>query len=222
MVRCQRHPARRRPRRSPVSTPPNSEAAGQDGSPVRTDMGGTEMGHGDGGPVLRTFALEIGAIVVLSIAMLLLPVVQIAARILGKDVPGASVYTPHATLWLGFLGALAATAGGRHLGLATANFLRPGRVRTGAQLLSAAVSTVTAILFTYASWRFIDENRVSATTLAGGVPEWWSELIVPVAAALIALRFILRAPGGWRGSLAIMLVGAATIGLFSVAATARP
>src|SRR5262245_58374086 len=75
--------------------------------------------------------VEVWLIVVSSLAMVLLPVLEMALRRLrGSGVPGGPVYVQHLTLWLGFLGALVATDGGKHLGLATASFLKPGRLRT--------------------------------------------------------------------------------------------
>ena len=160
--------------------------------------------HGDGGPVLPTTRIESALVVVLTSAMLILPVLQIFARRFGKDVPGASVYTQHATLWLGFLGALAAAAAGRHLGLSTASFLPVGRTRSAAMFLSGAVATVVTALFAYAGWKVVQANRGSQTTLTGGIPEWWSQLIVPLSVAGISLRFLWRAPGRWRGRLVII------------------
>jgi C4-dicarboxylate transporter DctM subunit len=173
-----------------------------------------ELSHGDGGPILPPTRLEIALVVLLSTVMMLLPVVQIIARRFGKDVPGASVYTQHATLWLGFLGALAATAGGRHLGLATANFLKPGKFRTAALILGGAVATLTAAVFAYAAWKVVQANRGGEATLTGGVPEWWSELIVPITCAGISLRFLWRTPGGWRTRIGIVLVSIAALLLF--------
>jgi tripartite ATP-independent transporter DctM subunit len=150
--------------------------------------------------------VEIGLIVVISIAMIVLPVLEIVLRrVRGTGVPGGSVYVQHLTLWLGFLGALAATAGGRHLGLATANLLRPGRPRNAALLLGGMVAAATTLLLAWASVVVVRANRQGPDTLAGGIPEWWSQTIVPATLALMTLRFIWRSPpiggpsGGWRG-----------------------
>ncbi len=175
-------------------------------APAEPAAAETLAGHGDGGPVLEQTRIEIALVVLLSATMMILPVAKIIARALGKDFPAAFVYTKHATVWLGFLGALATTAFGRHLGLATSNFLPKGKLRDSALLFNSTVSTITAIVFAYASWQVVQANRGGSIMLAGGVPEWWSELIVPVAVAFIALRFWYRAPGGWRGRLGVGLV----------------
>ena len=174
-------------------------------------------GHGDGGPSLPITPVEIALVVLLSVVMLILPVIQIVARRMGKDVPGASVYTQHATLWVGFLGALMATANGRHLGLATTNFLGVGRLRNLIQIFTTTVATTTAALFAYASWRFVQDSRGGVDTLAGGIPAWWSELIVPATVALIAVRFAFRAPAGWigRGLVVLLSIGAVLVFAYS-------
>src|SRR5580658_8861549 len=82
-------------------------------------------------PGTRAEALLVSAT---ALVMLLLPVLEsLSRRVFHKDIPGASLYTQHATLWIGFLGAALATAGGKHLGLSTANFLPRSRLRTFAE-----------------------------------------------------------------------------------------
>ncbi len=163
----------------------------------------------DGSPQRHGTVVEGGLIVLISLAMILLPVLEIVLRWFKKDLPGESVYVQRLTLWLGFLGALGATAAGKHLGLATTNFLREGRRKTAALVFSSVVSSAVSMMLTYASALSINENRASPNVLAGGIPDWWSEVIVPIAFLAITLRFIWKTPGKWRGralSLAVCLV----------------
>jgi hypothetical protein len=68
--------------------------------------------------------LERALVTVLLLAMIALPAAStLARRFLGRDLPGASVLAQHITLWVGFLGALQATASERHLGLSTLGVL---------------------------------------------------------------------------------------------------
>jgi tripartite ATP-independent transporter DctM subunit len=140
---------------------------------------------------------EIVLVVVISIAMITLPVLEIALRrVRGNGVPGGSVYVQHLTLWLGFIGAFAATAAGKHLGLATANLLPHGRWRAAALTFGSMIASSTCLLLAYASYQVVLANRSSTSRLAGGIPEWWSTVIVPVALLGITLRFVWRtAPG---------------------------
>src|SRR5439155_5482063 len=88
-------------------------------------------------------ALERWALVAIALAIIALPAAEaIVRRLTGSGVPGSMVYTQHLTLWIGFLGALLATATGHHLALSTVDFLPAGTPRTLARGFSAAVTAV--------------------------------------------------------------------------------
>ena len=158
----------------------------------------------------------------LSMAILLmmtaLPVAEtIARKVFRTSIPGAAVYVQHGTLWIGFVGALLATGRGKHLGLSTAEMLPKGWKRTAVQLLGAMVTTAVVALLAYASVKLVLADRMREDTLAGGIPEWWSELIMPTALTAMGFRAAWRAPLGWRGRAACSAaVGLAfSIGLFA-------
>lgn len=160
-------------------------------------------GSEEGASAKQATVVETVLIVVISLAMIVLPVAEtILRRARGQGVPGGSVYVQHLTLWLGFIGALLATAAGKHLGLATTNLIPRGRWRAGAVIYGCMISAATTAVLAYASYQVVMANREGTATLAGGIPEWWSQVIVPLALGLISVRFILRTPGGWRMVLA--------------------
>jgi TRAP-type C4-dicarboxylate transport system permease small subunit len=104
-----------------------------------------------------------------------------------------------AVLWLGLLGALAASREGRHIAMgALARFLPP-RVRslTGA-IADAFGAAVSAALAWYA-WVFVSDSREFGDTLLGDIPAWWLQAIMPVAFALMAWQFLALAVKRWRG-----------------------
>jgi C4-dicarboxylate transporter, DctM subunit len=152
----------------------------------------------------RTTVVERALILIISLAMVILPVIEVLLRkIRGQGVPGSNAYEQRLGVWLGFLGALCATAAGKHLGLATTAFLKEGNpLRRTAEYLSGAVSSVTAMMLAYASWLVVKSNVGVGETLPGGVPDWWTGLIVPFSFALICLRFIWYSPRGWKGQIA--------------------
>lgn len=81
------------------------------------------------GPPDKSFAVEGWILAVILLIMTVLPVVQaISRKLFGNDLAGAAVYVQHGTLWVGFLGALLATARGRHLGLSTVEMLPEGLI----------------------------------------------------------------------------------------------
>jgi tripartite ATP-independent transporter DctM subunit len=207
---------------SSVKDPPHG------GTTMGADGAGLDAAAGHGRP-LKPFAVETVLMCLLSAVMILLPIVSIVLRRLNLD-NGISVYTQHATLWLGFLGAVLATGGARHLGLATTSFIPEGRWRTRAVALGSVVSAVVCVFLTWASVKVIDSRREGLSTMPGGVKTWWSECIVPVAFALMALRFIWHTPGptpsekdgGWRGrAIALAACVVAVLAFSLLGATAQ-
>jgi C4-dicarboxylate transporter DctM subunit len=123
------------------------------------------------------------------------PLAKVLAFLLPRDMSWGSVYVQNGTLWIGFLGALLAAAGGKHLGLATTNFMKRGRLRSSAEGLSTIVFTVVALALGYASARMVATDRSSGDgdLLPGGFHKWGIELIIPVAFVLMAVRVVMRA-----------------------------
>jgi len=140
-------------------------------------------------------AFERWALVAIVLAMVILPTLEAVVRWQFKtSVPGAMVYTEHLTLWVGFLGAMLATASGHHLALSTVDFLPAGWPRVLARSFGSAVTTLVCAFLAYASldMLLLDKGRVD--TLAGGVPEWWFEVVMPIGFAVMSVRGALKAP----------------------------
>ncbi len=143
-------------------------------------------------PVSR---LEGAVVGVLLLAMVALPAGEtLSRRFFGRGIPGSAILVQHLTLWVGFLGALLATGADRHLALSTVEAIPAGWPRRGARVLSRMVSAAVCALFAYASMKLVGAERGSDRTLPFGIPFWWSELIMPVASALMAIRFAWRTP----------------------------
>jgi tripartite ATP-independent transporter DctM subunit len=159
----------------------------------------------------RLDALESWALVLVLAAMTVLPVIEsVARRLLGSDVPGSILYTQHLTLWIGFLGALMATGRGKHLSLATRELIPAGRPRQLAGIYVGTVSTAVTGVLCGASMDMVAADAEMPTYLPGGIPTWVSELIMPVALGLMALRFAWRASERWPGRI-VAAVGAGTL-----------
>ncbi|MGE5047527.1 MAG: TRAP transporter large permease subunit [Deltaproteobacteria bacterium] len=162
-----------------------------DAQPAAAHVAGAPEGAGEKAGT----ALERWALVFIVLAMVILPTLEAAVRRLtGGSVPGAAVYTEHLTLWVGFLGAMLATATGHHLALSTVEFLPEGKPRLYARTFGSAVTTFICALLAYASLDMVLLDKGRVDTLAGGVPEWWFEVIMPVGFAVMSIRGALRAP----------------------------
>src|SRR5207237_6437888 len=117
-------------------------------------------GEGPGGTALERWSL-----VAIVLAMVLLPTLEaVVRRFTGAGVPGAAVYTQHLTLWVGFIGALLATATGHHLALSTVDLL-PKRLQDWARGFGAAVISLVCAVLAYASLDMIIADRVRVDAL---------------------------------------------------------
>ena len=95
-------------------------------------------------------------------------------------------------LWLALAGALAASRGDRHIAIdVLSRFLPGGWVRFMTALTSAFTAAICAIL-AYQSWSFVSLSREFEDTLLGGLPAWPFQVVLPVAFALMAVRYLMH------------------------------
>ena len=133
----------------------------------------------------------------LLLAMIVLPAAStVSRRLLGRELPGSAVLAQHITLWVGFLGALLATATGRHLALSTIDLVPAGVARRTAAFFTQATSAATCALLAWASERLVRSEWTGFGQVAFGIRTAWSELVMPVGFAAMALRFALVAGNG--------------------------
>lgn len=155
------------------------------------------------------------------LAAMALPLIDAVGRPLGGfHVPGGAPYLQQITLWLAFLGGLLATREGAHLTLSTAELFGEGRWRRAAALLGGSVAAAVAAVLAYGAWQVVLADREQGKVLPGGLPEWVSECVMPLALALIALRLAWRAAEGWWGRLVAVAAAGGVFALGLVAARA--
>jgi C4-dicarboxylate transporter DctM subunit len=156
--------------------------------------------------------LEAGVMVAALAAATFVPLVEAVGRPFGGfHIPGSSLYVQQLTLWLAFVGGLAATRSNKHLTLSTAELFGAGTAaRRLARLAALSVAAAVAGILAYAGAQVVAGNRVEGTMLPGGIPVWVSECVMPAALALMALIFAWRAADGWKGrAAALAAIGAA-------------
>lgn len=143
--------------------------------------------------------LERFLLTALLLALIALPAASTVTRwIFDRDLPGAGQLAQHITLWVGFLGALLATASGRHLALSTLPLFPEGWPRTAAHFLGQAVSGATCGVLAWASYVFVRTQWDGFGQVAFGIREAWSELVMPIGFGFMALRFAWAAGVGER------------------------
>lgn len=144
----------------------------------------------------------------------LLPLIDVIGRPLGGfHIRGSAIYVQHVTLWLAFVAGLLATREGKHLTLSTAELFGEGRARRIGRLLAASASAAVVAALAYASVELVRADRQIGKPLPHGLPEWVSECIMPVALALMSLRFLMMASEKWKGKLVALAAIAATFAL---------
>ncbi|MBU0554020.1 TRAP transporter large permease subunit [Myxococcota bacterium] len=152
-----------------------------------------------------TQALEDGLITALFAAMALLPLLEALSRSYKIfNVPGNAAYLQQAVLWMAFLGGALAMRDGKHLQLSTTEALPPGRPRRVAHFFAYTVAGMISTLLVYTSAQLVAVNREAGAVLTIGLPEWISDLVMPIALGWIALRFALQAHPKWWGRAAAL------------------
>ncbi|MEI6668734.1 MAG: TRAP transporter large permease subunit [Acidobacteriota bacterium] len=166
--------------------------------------------------------VERGVLVVALGLACLLPLIDIFGRPLGGfHVPGKDAYVSHLTLWLAFVGGLAATSQAKHLTLSTSEFFEDGVARRLARLFAFSVAAAVVAILAFSSWNVVMATRgFEDKVLPIGLPEWISLLVMPTALALAALVFAWKASDQWWGrAVAFVAIPAAfAIGMLPPAA----
>jgi TRAP-type C4-dicarboxylate transport system permease small subunit len=110
-----------------------------------------------------------------------------------------------AVLWLGLLGALAASRDGRHITMGALARWLPLRARLVAGVCADVFGAGVSGALAWYSWVFVSDAREFGDTLLGDVPAWWLQSIMPVAFALMAWQFVMAAIKRIRsGSVAVV------------------
>jgi TRAP-type C4-dicarboxylate transport system permease small subunit len=149
-------------------------------------------------------ALETWLIVVILGGLILLGAAQIVLRnFFSFGFSWGDGLTRLAVLWLGLLGALAASRDGRHITMGAVARVLPERLKLAAGLFADAFGAAVSAALAWVSWSFIADSREFGDTLLGDVPAWWLQSIMPVAFALIAWQFAMQAIKRWRGTAAV-------------------
>jgi TRAP-type C4-dicarboxylate transport system permease small subunit len=105
-----------------------------------------------------------------------------------------------AVLWIGLLGALAASRDGRHITMGALARWLPPRLRVVAGVCGALFGAAVSAVLAWSSWSFVSDSREFGDTLLGNVPAWMLQAIMPAAFALMALQFAVDAFKRARGA----------------------
>lgn len=138
--------------------------------------------------------LEDGLLALLLGAMVLLAPLQILLRgVFDTGIAWADPLLRVLVLWVGLLGALAASRDGRQISVDVISRLLPARPRAAAGALTSLFTAGVSGLVAVHAARFVGSEREFGIIAFSGVPAWTLESILPFAFAAIGLRYLLRA-----------------------------
>ncbi|MES9878142.1 MAG: TRAP transporter small permease subunit [Candidatus Sedimenticola sp. 1PA] len=96
-------------------------------------------------------------------------------------------------LWLGLLGAMAATRESRHISIDIVSLHLPRKLKVLVHLLTDLFASTTCALLAYHAARFVLMEKEDGATLFLSIPAWVCELVLPIGFGIMALRFLLHA-----------------------------
>jgi len=143
------------------------------------------------GRFLRTVnRAEDGILIVLLAGMIGFAIAQIFLRnFLGAGISWVDPLLRILVLWVGLAGAMVATRLDNHIAINVFSRYLPPRVRPGARVVVDAFTAGVCALIAWHAARFVALERSYGTIAFGNVPSWVAELILPLAFAVIALRY---------------------------------
>ena len=105
-------------------------------------------------------------------------------------------------LWVGMLGAMAATRDDRQISVDALSRFLPSRWNARVRVLTDIFTAGVAGFFCWHAVRLVLEDYTSGMTAFASVPVWVCELVLPVAMGVIGIRYLIYAWKHFREALA--------------------
>jgi TRAP-type C4-dicarboxylate transport system permease small subunit len=155
------------------------------------------------GRVLRVVeALEDGLLIVLLAGMILLAASQIVVRnVFGGGLLWADPSLRVMVLWVGLIGAMVATRYDKQISVDVVSRFLPARAKAAVRVITDLFTFGVSAFVAWSSFRLVMDDRAAGTTLFASVPLWVCEAILPLAFAVIALRYLVYTVQHFRSAL---------------------
>ncbi len=139
-------------------------------------------------------AAEDAVLAILLTAMIAMAALQIVLRnLLDSSVGWGDPALRVSVLWVGLLGAMAATRDDRQISVDVLSRFLPARWNARVRILTDLFTAAVTGFFTWHAVRLVLEDRASGMTAFASVPVWVCELILPFGVGIIAVRYLLYA-----------------------------
>jgi TRAP-type C4-dicarboxylate transport system permease small subunit len=96
-------------------------------------------------------------------------------------------------LWVGMMGAVAASRGDRHISIDALSRFLPAGLRQITNIITSLLTAAVSGLIAYHSGRFVSMEHEFASVSFSGIPSWTLQSVIPIAFAIIALRYAMHA-----------------------------
>ncbi len=125
--------------------------------------------------------------------VLLAPLQILLRNAFDAGVPWIDPLLRTGVLWLGLLGALAASRGDRHIRVDVAARALPPRAGLAARILTSLATAAICGVVAYHAGRFVGSEWEAGAAAWAGVPAWLLAAVIPFAFGAMALRHALHA-----------------------------
>jgi len=133
-------------------------------------------------------------LVVLLGSMMLLSVGQIVAReVFESGLYWSGELVRILVLWLAMIGAVAACRDNRHIRVDAISHLLSERAVAASRILVDGFAAAVCAVLAWHAWRYLQLEIEFQESVLVDVPAWMAHLVVPVAFALLAYRFLVAA-----------------------------
>lgn len=145
-------------------------------------------------------AVEDAILIALLGAMILIGASQIFMRnVLGEGLGWADESQRLLVLWIGLLGAMAASRDGRQLRIDLVSRYLAGYPRRFIEAFGDLLTALASGLIAWYALAFVRETHAFGDELVGGIPAWLIQSVLPLAFGVIGLRHLAAGVAGLLG-----------------------
>jgi TRAP-type C4-dicarboxylate transport system permease small subunit len=129
------------------------------------------------------FVILLGSLVTFAVLQIILRNFFSTGLVWGDDL------LRHGVLWISILGASRATLEKKHIRIDLLPRIMPSRISFISDFMCCFISFLVCLVLFWASWNFVQGERLAGDIAFASIPFWCLELIFPMGFALMALRF---------------------------------
>lgn len=139
------------------------------------------------------FVLLLGSLVTFAVLQIILRNAFSSGFVWGDDL------LRHGVLWISILGASRATLEKKHIRIDLLPRVMPARMSFISDFMCCFISFLVCLVLLWASWNFVQGERLAGDIAFASIPYWCLELIFPFGFAIMALRFLFSFASGLVG-----------------------